>query len=108
MERKYQMTRMGAGDYLLPSNDGQTLWRIYRYEEYGSLSYAKPGGGYTEVRGWFWACARRPMPKEWLSFEELRDWSDIEWEFYSGPLSSRREAIEETLGAERIAATREP
>lgn len=31
IERKYRMTRLAAGDYLLPANDGQTLWRIAKY-----------------------------------------------------------------------------
>jgi len=29
--RKYVMTRIDKGDYLLPSNDGETLWRIRQY-----------------------------------------------------------------------------
>lgn len=32
-ERKYALTRVVAGDYLLPSNDAQTIWRIHRYIE---------------------------------------------------------------------------
>ena len=100
------MTRMGAGNYLLPSNDGQTLWRIYSYYEEGSLSYELPGVGYRGVRGTFWACARRPMPDKWFSYEELSEWD--EWEFWAGPLRSRREAIDEALRSERIAAMREP
>lgn len=33
MARKYQMTRLGAGDYILPSNDGTVLFRIVRIDE---------------------------------------------------------------------------
>lgn len=32
-QRKYALTRIGPGDYLLPSNDGQTIWRIAKYED---------------------------------------------------------------------------
>jgi hypothetical protein len=32
-ERKYALTKVAAGDYLLPSNDGRTIWRVVRYED---------------------------------------------------------------------------
>lgn len=32
-ERKYVLTRIAKGDYLLPSNDGRTLWRLRIYED---------------------------------------------------------------------------
>jgi hypothetical protein len=56
-ERLYQMTRIYAGDYLLPSNDRLTLWRISRYYEDGSLEQ----GGKPLV-GWFWRAARHRDP----------------------------------------------
>lgn len=33
IERTYQMTRLSAGDYLLPANDGKTLWRVAKYSD---------------------------------------------------------------------------
>jgi hypothetical protein len=33
VERKYVLTKVAPGDYLLPSNDGRTIWRIARYDE---------------------------------------------------------------------------
>lgn len=33
IERKYALARIEAGDYLLPGNDGATLWRIRKYED---------------------------------------------------------------------------
>jgi hypothetical protein len=33
MDRNYSLIKIAQGDYLLPSNDGQTLWRIRRYED---------------------------------------------------------------------------
>jgi hypothetical protein len=33
IERKYALTKVAAGDYLLPSNDAQTIWRLVRYED---------------------------------------------------------------------------
>ena len=58
VERKYQLTRITAGDYLLPSNDARTLYRIASYVEDGSLSYTGPGGREQVVRGTYWSVAR--------------------------------------------------
>lgn len=96
-DRKYQMTRLAKGDYLLPSNDAQTLWRIYTYEEEGSLVESLPDGTERAVRGVFWACARRPMPKPG-ELVDLEGW-DGEWEFWAGPLPTRADAISEALRA---------
>ncbi len=35
MERRYVLSKVGRGDYLLPSNDAQTVWRITRDEREG-------------------------------------------------------------------------
>jgi hypothetical protein len=32
-QRKYALTKIAAGDYLLPSNDAQMVWRIAKYED---------------------------------------------------------------------------
>jgi hypothetical protein len=90
-ERKYVLTRISAGDYLLPSNDGSTLWRIYTYEEDGSAEYSDG----TKLVGKFWACARRPIPAEGVPIDDLLAWSA--WEFWAGPLNSRKDAIAEAL-----------
>lgn len=50
-ERKYAMTRVSGGSYLLPSNDGQTLWHIYSFMDGRSYGLNEPD------RRW-WACAR--------------------------------------------------
>lgn len=89
--RKYAMTRLARGDYLLPSNDGRTLWRIYTYEEDGSAENYQG----RVVKGTFWACARRPMPRGGAFVGELLEWSD--WDFWAGPFESRSEAIEEAI-----------
>jgi hypothetical protein len=33
VERKYALSRIAAGDYVFPSNDGNTIWRVSRYTE---------------------------------------------------------------------------
>lgn len=32
-ERRYALIKIKAGDYLLPANDGKTLWRVKTYED---------------------------------------------------------------------------
>ena len=51
-ERKYQMTRISAGDYLLPSNDGKTLWRICAYEEDGSAAVEEALRAEPQMETW--------------------------------------------------------
>ena len=104
-ERKYAMTRLGRGDYLLPSNDAQTLWRVYAYEEDGSATYQTefipgkgPSGPERVLRGRFWALARRPMPEMGFLVSDLFEWDD--WQFWAGPLQSREQAIRYALSHE--------
>jgi|SRR5579872_4380612 len=106
MERKYVLTRVRKGDYLLPSNDLKTLWRIYSYEEEGSLIEELPGGEERPVLGTFWACSRRPMPDTNTLMDE--DFLYDGWEHWAGPLNTRTAAIEEALRAGEVAAMREP
>ncbi len=96
--RKYALTRLQAGDYLFPGNDGSTLWRVYTYEEDGSLYR-----GERQVKGKFWATAKfRGTVDEAQRLlgddpDVLLDWG--EWEFWAGPLRSRAEAIAEAVRA---------
>jgi hypothetical protein len=51
LERRYQMTRVRAGSYLLPSNDAQTLWHIYSFTDGRSYGLDFPDRT-------FWGCAK--------------------------------------------------
>lgn len=49
VERVYQLTKVSSGDWLLPSNDGNTVWRICQYLEevngkhyWGFAKYDRP------------------------------------------------------------------
>lgn len=97
--RRYQMTRVRSGEYLLPSNDGTTLWRIYTYEEDGSWSYEVAPGKEREVRGTFWAVAKYDgiSLKVAIADPDLLEWD--QWALYAGPLNTRREAIDTALRA---------
>jgi hypothetical protein len=85
-ERLYALTRIDKGDYLLPSNDGKTLWRIYSYPELEgragtSWGYAKyiDGGPERFTR----------------SDDDLADWGY--WETYADSFPSRQAAIDDAL-----------
>lgn len=77
VERRYALTKIAPGDYLLPSNDGGTLWRIRRYDR-GRWSL------------WQWlgliAPGERPDPD-----------NESEWELSAGGLPTREAAIREAL-----------
>lgn len=104
-ERTYQMTRISAGDYILPSNDGQTLWRIHSYQEDGSLvEYERVGGkvdydsGRT-ITGTFWAVSRydRPWTEDDAFDEDFLDWE--RWRERANSFKTRRAAIDDALTA---------
>lgn len=96
--RRYQMTRVAAGDYLLPSNDARTLWRITSYVEDGSLMEVRANGTERPVRGTFWSTWYRDMPEPDTDVESLLQWGwDGGWREYVSMLRTRQEAIEEAL-----------
>jgi hypothetical protein len=102
IERKYQMIRVSAGDYLLPSNGGKTLWRIRRYYEDGS---AVSGRWPNEkpIIGYFWSCARYKTPLQEIpphvlgehAEDFLNDWCS--WVECASLMKTRSEAVNEAL-----------
>ena len=92
VERKYAMTRIGPGDYILPDNDGATLWRIYSYEEDGSAEWMDG----SKVRGTFWAAAKFDT---WVAMSEpLPDFLEWHrWQLWASTMTTRRKAIEAAL-----------
>lgn len=99
--RRYAMTRIQKGVYLLPSNDGTTLWRIHSYEEDGSAMWQDERGRWHSITGTFWATAKRPLPSEAdldrydTENEFLWDWDA--WEEWGTGHKTRRDAIEDAL-----------
>ena len=65
-ERRYALIRIAAGDYLLPSNDAQTLWHIYSFVD-GYI------GGLDEPNRTYWGCARYPGTLEQAQAAVERD-----------------------------------
>jgi hypothetical protein len=88
VERRYALTRVRAGDYLLPSNDGKTIWRIKAYDEDGSAQY-QDERGWHPILGHFWAVWRYVG----RSVERLDpdDWTD--WEQWDSSYRTRAEAV---------------
>jgi hypothetical protein len=89
IERHYTMVRVRAGDYLLPSNDGKTIWRIKAYDEDGSAEY----GDGTKVYGRFWGIwkyigrdATHLDPYEW-----------DRWAQWDSGYNTRAEAVQRAL-----------
>ncbi len=93
VERKWALTKIKAGDWLLVGNDGKTLWRIATYEE----------GESHGVEGMpdktFWGVWKWPRPVGGaLDMDALEDWSG--WDMDEGWLKTREAAIQSALRAE--------
>lgn len=97
--RRYRMIRVRAGDYLLPSNDGTVLWRVYRYTEDGSAYLADD----TPVVGEYWATAKYLRPIDRFDPDSLEDWED--WSHWDSFLPTRAAAIDRVM---RAGAVKEP
>lgn len=101
-ERVYAMIRLRAGDWMLPSNDGQTMYRLSSYVEDGSAWYEDEHGREHKIVGTFWNVSRMTMTKlqalvesPVTDDEDILDWD--EWETESSGHPSRKAAIEAAL-----------
>ena len=103
-QRKYALTRIKAGDYLLPGNDGRTLWRIYSYEEDGSGEWCV-NGKWVKITGTYWGVMKYD-PYGVVDFSNLPD-DFLEWDRWSSwgsLLATRQAAINEVLRASDLHA----
>lgn len=90
-ERKYVLTRIGPGDYLLPSNDKLVLWRISKYTD-GPASGIEDWPRDREV----WGLRRWNTPiVPGKTAIEVDNWD--RWEFWAGPFDRRKDAIAEAI-----------
>jgi hypothetical protein len=86
-ERKYALTKIAKGDYLLPSNDGRTIWRLTVYED-------GPSHGVEMMPRdrEFWGTWK------WVGMGTVVDPDDVgSWEMWEGSLPSRADAIKAAL-----------
>ena len=96
--RKYAMTRISAGDWLLPSNDGRTLWRVVEYVEDGCTEVSADGKKWHKLTGKFWAVwkYRKPLPDEAMPLpDDFLEWE--QWEQWDSGLLKRKYAVEAAL-----------
>jgi hypothetical protein len=90
-ERKYVMTRISAGDYLLPSNDARTIWRIEVYEDGPSHGLDWPKDrALWRVRRWTGELGPRV-------YVDLHDWD--RWVVYAEGFERRVDAVAAALEA---------
>jgi hypothetical protein len=89
IERKYALTKLDKGDYLMPSNDGKTIWRVCLGDE-----PVDDVGMVFETR-WqvFKWVGYRARPE---TVEDLEDWGNWNCWIATG-CRTRSEAIQEAL-----------
>lgn len=85
-QRKYALTKIARGDWLLPGNDGESMYRLVTYED-------GPSNGLDIPKDrTFWAVHR------WAGYAgpdaiiDLQPWTM--WENVAASLDTRRDAIE--------------
>jgi hypothetical protein len=80
VERRYALRKIAAGDYLLLSNDRQTLWRLNRYQD-------GPSYGLEDMPRdrWFW----RVFAGQSVS-ARTRAWTSSMWKISRAGARSRR------------------
>ena len=98
-ERRYVLTRITAGDYLLPSNDARRLYRISVHYEDGSASSLDRDGNEHVIRGTFWQAAcwhTGGLPTDHdVQSDDFLDW--MNWHTVDYMLPTRAAAIEAAL-----------
>jgi hypothetical protein len=91
-QRKYTMMKgQGAGDWLLPGNDGKTLWRLSK--EDNALNGVEADWGPWCL--WRW---HRTIGKLGIDMDALGDWS--QWDLEEQGHLSRENAIRAALKLE--------
>ena len=93
--RKYALIKVAAGDYLCPSNDGETLWRFHTYED-GRVAGLEVD---YEVRT-FWRAVYIPLAK--VENQPVNDlpgpWDDV-WIESDWFLPTRKAAIDRMVAS---------
>lgn len=95
VERKYALTKIEAGDYLLLGNDGKTLWRVVKSEDGPShgLDPKVFPKDFVEWQAWKWTGREHPETVDDLVL------GDDRWDYWERG-DSREEAIQAALRSE--------
>jgi hypothetical protein len=102
-QRKWQLVKHDKGDWLLPSNDRLTIWRLRQYEEDGSAERLGDDGKWHPVIGKRWAVG-------YVAEADMRGWfervqsswepvslDDLSWFWFADGFKTRQEAIDYAL-----------
>lgn len=92
-ERKYALRKLSQGDYLLPSNDRHTFWRICIGEEANENDVGKP---HRIWELWRWIGTPDPEAVALSIVEDHSSWTN-HWECCSFGLPTRADAIKEAM-----------
>jgi hypothetical protein len=93
VERKYALTKVATGDYLLPSNDATTVWRIASYVD-------GPSNGLEIPRDrTFWGLWQWPEPIGPGCCVDTGSWD--RWDMWDGLYDTRAQAIAAALKEKR-------
>ena len=100
--RKFALTKIAEGDYLLPSNDGMTIWRLRKYFEDGSAEVELWSGKRKRLTGQYWSVHRYVGPRRFGQgrfpvADDVADWSN--WQTFDSVLRTRQDAIRAALRA---------
>lgn len=93
VERRYRMTRVRAGCYLLPSNDGETIYRIESYIDGPSMGIEEWPRDIKLWGYWKWIGPKNP----WNMHPDDDPLDYRYWDQAPGIFNTRREAIEAAL-----------
>lgn len=94
-KRKFALVKVAAGDWLLPSNDERTLWRLRRYED-GPSYGLDPEVFPTDFSAWQLWRYRHPLVAAVRRVDDdLHDWD--QWDLISQHHKTRGEAIDEAM-----------
>ena len=89
VERRFALRKLRAGDWLLPSNDGKTLYRLIAVTEGPSSGIDAWRRDRTVWEVWRWP---RPLPVRDVRTDSMDGWQEVEI-----MLRTRREAIARAL-----------